>query len=148
MASFIQYRYFCMKQLIILMCALCLTACISRLSSPEISGHVINEKGEPLSHVEVGESVTGANGEFKLPEKRYYAFFLTELLLMEAPAVYVQKYVAKAGFQTCMLTYDNPYGGGQRAGAQWHVGKIVLQQAQAEDLAHEITDCRLKTEEK
>lgn len=137
-----------MKQLIIILYALCLTACISRLASPEISGHVINEQGEPLAHVQVGESLTDVQGYFNLPEKRYHAFFLTELLVMEAPAVYVQKHVTKAGFQTCMLTYDHPYGGGQRAGAQWRVGKIVLQSVHVSDLSHKIGDCRLKNEEK
>ena len=137
-----------MKQLIIILCALCLTACMSRLSSPEISGHIINEQGEPLAHVQVGDSLTDEQGYFNLPEQRYYAFFLTDLLAMEAPAVYVQKSVSKAEFQTCVLTYDNPYGGGQRAGAQWLVGKIILQRAHISDLQHQMSDCRLKNEEK
>ena len=114
------------SSLLILLIALSLTACISRLSRPEMTGQIIDEMNQPIPNVSVGESKTDKNGFFTLKEHRYNAFLLTEILVMEAPAVFVQEVVEKSGYQTCFLEYYNSYGGGQAKGAKWEVGQVVL----------------------
>ena len=137
-----------MKVLAVFILSFCLSACISRLSRPEMMGQIIDDTGHPIAKVQVGETVTDLQGYFSLDEQRYYAFLLTEILAMEAPMVYVQEHVSKVGYQSCFLTYYNPYGGGQRKGAKWQIGQIVLHaQLDASD-EHEITDCTEKNIEK
>ena len=91
-----------------------------------MTGQVIDSLNHPISGVKVGEVSTDQNGFFRLEERRYYAFLLTEILAMEAPALGVQESVEKAGFQTCYLQMFSSFGGGQSKGAKWEVGQIIL----------------------
>jgi hypothetical protein len=137
-----------MKLLCILTISFCLSACISRLSRPEISGHVIDEHGQPIAQVQVGETYTNLNGYFQLKEQRYSAFLLKEIMHMEAPPVFVQESVIKSGYQSCYLQYSHRFGGGQRKGAKWELGKIILQSNLNALGQSEIEDCTIKTQEK
>lgn len=110
---------------LVIMCFL-LTACISRLSRPEMRGVVVDEHQQPLANVQVGETLTNMHGEFKLPEQRYWAFLLKEIMYTEAPPVYVRENVIKVGYTPCHLEYWSRYGGGSRKGAQYVVGTIQL----------------------
>lgn len=111
--------------MIVIMCFL-LTACISRLSRPEIRGVIVDESQHPLIGVKVGETFTNAHGEFKLPEQRYWAFVLKEFMYREAPPVYVQENVIKAGYMPCQLKYYSKFGGGIAKGAQHLIGTVQL----------------------
>ena len=137
-----------MKVLCILAISFALSACISRLSRPEISGQVIDQFDQPLGQVKVGETQTDMQGNFRLKERRYAAFLLKEIMYMEAPPVFVQERLNKQGYQPCDLQYFNSHGGGQRKGAQWKVGKIILQSNLNTAKQDEIPDCTVKTQEK
>lgn len=115
-----------MKIIFILITCLSLSACISRLSRPLISGTVVDSEGRFLKDAHVGETQTDAYGRFSLKERRYYAFLFKEILYMEAPAVYVSEMVSLEGYRQCQIKYYNPRGGGQAKGAKWLVGQIVM----------------------
>ncbi len=115
-----------MKVLCILAISFCLSACISRLSRPEISGHVVDELGQPIANVRLAETQTDQNGYFLLKEQRYSVFLLKEMMQMEAPPVSFQVTLNKLGYQTCYLQYFNRFGGGQAKGARWEVGQVIL----------------------
>jgi hypothetical protein len=137
-----------MKLLCILTISLCLSACISRLSRPEISGQVVDGRGQPIAAVQVAETQTDQHGYFQLKEQRYSAFLLKEIMYMEAPPVFFQTTVIKFGYQPCYLHYFNRFGGGQRKGAQWKLGKIILQSNLNAQGQRGIDDCTVKTQEK
>ena len=63
-----------MKIFAIIMLCLALTACISRLSRPQMIGTVVNPAGQPLVGVKIGETVSDAQGYFSLKERRYNVF--------------------------------------------------------------------------
>ena len=134
-----------MKLLCIFTISFCLSGCISRLSRPEMTGQVVDTVGKPIANVQVGEVETDQNGYFQLKERRYYAFFLKEMMYMEAPPVFVRKRVFKPNFQTCDLQYFNRFGGGQRKGAKLVVGKVILHSSLNEKEQNEINDCDVKT---
>lgn len=122
-----------MKIIFILITCLSLSACISRLSRPLITGTVVDHEGRFLKDVQVGETQTDAFGYFSLKERRYYAFLFKEILYMEAPMLYVSEMVSLEGYRQCQIKYYNPYGGGQAKGAKWLVGQIVMSPFAHED---------------
>jgi hypothetical protein len=109
---------------------------------------VIDGRGQPIAYVQVGETQTNQNGDFQLKEQRYSAFLLKEIMYMEAPPVFVQETVTKPGYQSCSLQYFNRFGGGQRKGGKWQLGKIILQSNLNAQGQSEIPDCMIKTQEK
>lgn len=55
--------------------ALSLSSCISRLSSPQITGIIVDYDKKPVIGCKVGEAVTDNDGKFFLPEKRYNVLY-------------------------------------------------------------------------
>lgn len=147
---FINKKIYHMQMKVLCILAICfiLSACISRLSRPEILGQVIDEFDQPIALVQVGEAQTDMQGNFRLKERRYSAFLLKEIMYMEAPPIWVQERLNKQGYQQCYLKYFNSHGGGQRKGVQWDVGKIILQSNLNTAKQDEIHDCTVKTQEK
>ncbi|MFC3903604.1 hypothetical protein SAMN05421749_102406 [Acinetobacter marinus] len=115
-----------LKVLVLLCCCASLSACISRLSRPELTGQIVDRAQQPIAQVKVGEGYSDENGYFTLPERRYYAFLLKEIMMMEAPAMGFSELVEKAGYQSCQISYHSNYGGGAPKGASMALGKIVL----------------------
>jgi len=137
-----------MKLLYIFTISFCLTACISRLSRPEMTGQVVDESGQPIPLAQIGESISDDHGFFRLNERRYFAFLLKEIVYMEAPPVFVQEQVSKSGYQTCYLHYSHPFGGGQRKGAQLQLGQVMLNTNFNAKILNQFLDCTIKTQEK
>ena len=137
-----------MKLLCIFALSFSLSACISRLSRPEMTGLIVNYQGVPQAQVQVGEMTTDVTGQFKLKERRYYAFLVTEILYMEAPPIFVREQVSKSGYQTCYLQYRSSFGGGQPKGAKWEIGTVLLKQGADVPVTGKLQDCEVKKQEK
>ena len=101
-------------------------SCVSRMARPMLTGVIMDRQGRPLPDVRVGEALTDSNGCFYLEEIRYNRFFLTELFVMEAPPVYVEELVSKAGFKTDTIRLHSPFGGGAPKGTRWTVDTLRL----------------------
>lgn len=103
-----------------------LSSCVSRLARPEISGVIVTYDKKPVVGCKVGEVITGNNGRFVLPEQRYHAFMLTEMLVMEAPPLMVHEPIEKDGFEKDAISLFSSHGGGQRKGAKYNIDTIFL----------------------
>lgn len=101
-------------------------SCISRLRRPEITGVIVDYDKNPIANCKVGEVLTDKNGRFKLSEERYNAFFLTEIIAMEAPPLMVWEQVEKNGFEKDVISIYNTRGGGQRKGAKYEIDTVFL----------------------
>lgn len=116
-----------MKNLIYLLLTLAsLQSCVSRLRRPEITGVIVDYDKKPIANCKVGEVLTDKNGRFELPEKRYNAFFLTEIFAMEAPPLMVFEPIEKNGFVKDAVSIFHKWGGGQRKGAKHEIDTIFL----------------------
>ena len=115
-----------MKVFAIVMLCVALSACISRLSRPQMMGTVVNPAGQPLAGVQIGETVSDTQGYFSLKERRYNAFLLKELLYMEAPPLHISEAVILEGYQRCWINSSQPFGGGRAKGAVWSLGQVVI----------------------
>lgn len=110
------------------MILLLLGGCISRLSRPIITGVIVDDDHRPVASCSVGETVTAADGTFRLPEKRYRKFFLPELMIMEAPPLWVREAIVKEGFDPDYISIFSRFGGGQGKGAQYRMDTIYLRE--------------------
>ena len=108
---------------------LSLQSCISRLRRPEITGVIVDYDKKPIANCKVGEALTDKNGRFKLAEKRYNAFLLTEIFAMEAPPLMVFEPVEKEGFEQDAVSMYSTRGGGQSKGAKYEIDTIFLRRA-------------------
>ncbi|WP_316795504.1 hypothetical protein [Pedobacter agri] len=106
--------------------AISLQSCISRLARPEISGTILDYDNNPVVGCAVGETFTRQDGSFLLPEKRYYKFILSEIFMSEGPPLYVNESVEKKGFITDAITIFHKWGGGQSKGAKMSFGTVYL----------------------
>ncbi|TDG36440.1 hypothetical protein EZJ43_07940 [Pedobacter changchengzhani] len=111
-----------------ILCLLSITfgSCISRLSRPQITGTIVNYDKKPIKGCKVGEVLTDENGHFTLPERRYNAFLLTEIMVMEAPPLFVFEPIEKEGFESDVISMSNPFGGGKPKGAKSPIDTIFL----------------------
>lgn len=107
---------------------LCLSSCISRLSRPQITGIVVDYHRNPVAGCKVGETYTEKDGSFSLSEKRYNAFFLKEIFVMEAPPLMVHETIEKDGFVKDGISIFSKWGGGQPKGALYKIDTIFLKQ--------------------
>lgn len=112
--------------LLLALFALSLQSCISRLRRPEITGVIVDYDKKPIANCKVGEAITDENGKFKLPEKRYNTFFLTDMFAMEAPPLMVLEPIEKDGFEKDAVSIYSSRGGGQRKGAEYKIDTIFL----------------------
>jgi hypothetical protein len=103
-----------------------LVSCISRLERPEITGVVLDYKNKPIADCIVGETKTNNEGEFVLPEMRGNKFFLSEIIAMEAPPLFIHEAITKDGFESDAFVYFSRFGGGQSKGAKFNIGAIYL----------------------
>lgn len=95
-----------------------LSACVSRLARPAITGTILDYQNKPVAGFKIGEeTVTDANGKFYLKEIRYSKFFIPEMFYMEAPPIHYQEELKKEGFLTYNIEGFNRYGGGRAKGA-------------------------------
>lgn len=106
--------------------ALSLSSCISRLSRPHITGCIVDYDKKPVIGCKVGEAITDNDGNFILPEKRYNAFILTELMVMEAPPLMVFEPIEKKGFEKDAISMFSERGGGRIKGARYTIDTIFL----------------------
>ncbi|MEO5911322.1 MAG: hypothetical protein ABIP95_10565 [Pelobium sp.] len=101
-------------------------SCISRLSRPQITGVIVGYDKKPIKDCKVGETVTDNDGHFTLPEKRYNAFLLSEMMVMEAPPLFVYEHIEKEGFENDVISISSPFGGGKPKGAKSLIDTIFL----------------------
>ena len=135
-----------MKIFAIIMLCLALTACISRLSRPQMIGTVVNPAGQPLVGVKIGETVSDAQGYFSLKERRYNVFLLKELLYMEAPPLHISEPVRLNGYQGCWISLSQPFGGGRAKGATWSLGQVVIYPNLGQDAVKSLPICTIKSD--
>lgn len=119
-------RFIILIYLLLSLIALSLQSCISRLRRPEITGVVVDYDKNPIANCKVGEALTDKNGRFKLPEKRYNAFLLSEMFVMEAPPLMVFEPIDKEGYEKDAVSIYSKWGGGQRKGAKTVIDTIFL----------------------
>ena len=112
--------------LLLLLVIILPTSCISRLSRPEITGRILDFNGKPVENCIVGETKTDTNGYFRLPAKTHSAFILTELFIMEAPALMVNFNISKQGYELDRFEYFSGHGGGLSKDTKWNLDKIYL----------------------
>ncbi|TDQ08303.1 carboxypeptidase-like regulatory domain-containing protein [Pedobacter metabolipauper] len=105
---------------------LSLCSCVSRLSRPQITGVVVDYDKKPVAGCKVGEVFTNKDGRFTLPERRYNAFILSELMVMEAPPLMVHEPVEKNGYEKDAISMFSSHGGGQSKGAKYSADTIFL----------------------
>lgn len=108
------------------MLSISLGSCISRLSRPEITGVIVGYDKKPLKDCKVGEVLTDKDGHFTLPERRYNAFLLSEMFVMEAPPLFVFEPIEKEGFENDVISMSSPFGGGKSKGAKSPIDTIFL----------------------
>ena len=135
------------KTILFLLCflALSLGSCISRLSRPQITGVIVDYDNKPIMGCTVGEAITDKNGHFTLPERRYNAFLLTEMMVMEAPPLFVFEPIEKEGFEKDVISISNSRGGGQAKGAKYLIDTIFLKKNNQQfDLPSMLNDSRWK----
>ena len=106
--------------------ALGLNSCISRLARPQITGVVVDYENKPIMGCTVGEAFTDKNGHFTLSERRYNAFLLTEIMVMEAPPLFVFEPIEKDGFEKDVISISSPFGGGNPKGARYPMDTIYM----------------------
>ncbi len=106
--------------------SLMLCSCISRLARPEISGVIVDYDKNPVMGCKVGESVSDKNGHFMLSERRYNAFILTEIMVMEAPPLFVFELIEKNGFEKDAISIMQSFGGGKPKGAKYNIDTVFL----------------------
>lgn len=113
---------------IILICLslLFLSSCISRLARPEIRGTILDYNRHPVAECKVGETLTSKDGTFRLSERRYNKFLLSEMMIMEAPPLRVNERIEKEGFESDEIYLFNPRGGGSSRGAKYNIDTIFL----------------------
>ena len=116
------------KRIVFLSCILSLglSSCISRLARPQITGFVVDYDKKPIMGCQVGETLTDKNGRFILPERRYNEFLLTEMMVMEAPPLFVFESIEKDGFESDIIYMSSPFGGGIQKGAKYPMDTIFL----------------------
>ena len=116
------------RKIYFLLCLLSisLSSCISRLSRPEITGIVVDYDKKPVKYCKVGETFTDKDGHFTLPERRYNAFLLSEMMVMEAPPLFVFEPIEKEGFEDDVISMSHPFGGGKPKGAKSLMDTIFL----------------------
>lgn len=115
-----------LKILLLLFLMVSLSSCVSRLSRPAISGVIVDYDKKPVADCRVGETITDKDGKFYLTEKRYSKFFLSEMMILEAPPLYVMEPITKEGFKSDAISLFNPRGGGQAKGAKYQIDTIFL----------------------
>ena len=106
--------------------ALGLGSCVSRLSRPQITGVIVDYDKNPIAGCHIGETISDKNGHFILPERRYNAFLLTEIMVMEAPPLFVFEPIEKDGFESDIIYMSSPFGGGKQKGAKYPMDTIFL----------------------
>lgn len=127
--------------LLLLLLMASFSSCISRLSRPAISGVIVDYDKNPIADCRVGETTTDKNGKFYLTEKRYSKFLLSEMMIMEAPPLWVMEPITKAGFDSDAITLSNPHGGGQAKGAKYQIDTIFLKKVNQQfDVARLLAD--------
>ncbi|WP_165749295.1 hypothetical protein [Cellulophaga sp. Z1A5H] len=102
------------------------SSCISRLVRPALSGTIVDFNGNPIDSCLVGETVTDHNGNFYLKEIRKNYFFITEVLVMEAPPLFVREQISKANYTTTVFKNFNSRGGGAKKGTHWRLDTLHL----------------------
>lgn len=121
-------RKFKIRKAAFLLCLVSLSfgSCISRLSRPEITGTIVDYDKKPIKDCKVGETITDNDGHFTLPERRYNAFLLSEMMVMEAPPLFVFEPIEKEGFENDVISMSHPFGGGKPKGAKSPIDTIFL----------------------
>ncbi|MBC8988106.1 hypothetical protein H9X96_20320 [Pedobacter sp. N36a] len=119
-------EFFKLKILLLLLLVVSFSSCVSRLARPAISGVIVDYDKKPVADCRVGETTTDKNGKFYLTEKRYNKFLLSEMMVMEAPPIWVMEPITKEGFKSDAITFSNPRGGGQAKGAKYQIDTIFL----------------------
>ncbi|MCZ4245629.1 hypothetical protein [Pedobacter punctiformis] len=103
-----------------------LSACISRLARPAITGTIQDYQNKPVAGCKVGETMTDANGQFYLKEIRYNKFFIPEMFYMEAPPLHYMEKIEKEGFLNYSIEAFHRFGGGQSKGATANLDTIYI----------------------
>lgn len=101
-------------------------SCISRMQRPILKGTILDYDGNPVANCSVGETVTDKFGKYTLPEIRYNAFLLAEILTMEAGPVFIEEKISKKDFETDFVVGFNRYGTGTRKGTTWDMDTVFL----------------------
>lgn len=115
-----------MKIFAVSLIVLSLSSCVSRLSRPQITGVIVDYDKKPIAGCKVGETITDKDGNFTLSEKRYNAFILTEVMVMEAPPLMVFELIEKNGFEKDAISMFRARGGGKSKGAKYNIDTIFL----------------------
>ncbi len=114
------------KYTILFILLLAMYSCISRLSRPAISGILLTYDNQPIEGGRVGEGETDSQGRFFISEKRYTKFFLSELMVMEAPPLHVYEPIVFEGYEKDAIRLFNSRGGGQRKGSIYSIDTIYV----------------------
>ncbi|PVW14778.1 hypothetical protein [Marixanthomonas spongiae] len=107
----------------------CLSSCISRLERHALSGVVVDINKKPIENCAVGETKTDSAGHFFLPEIRRNQFFLSEVLIREAPPVMYTEPILRKGYKSKTIEFFHEYGGGIKKGAHRVLDTIYLVRA-------------------
>lgn len=118
---------------VLIIAILMLSSCLSRLIRPSLTGTIVDFDGNPIENCTVGSVKTNKDGYFKLSEIRKNRFLISEMMIMEAPPVFISEHVHKDGYEDEKIEIFHKYGGGLPKGTQWNLDSIHLMESSFDD---------------
>ena len=121
-----------LKSLVLISLGISSQSClVSRTACPNLSGYVYDANSKrPLEGCKVSSGIEGhqdtltdAQGYFRLPEKRYME---VSWIGMEAPPLRAAVSIRKDGYKMETIDLISSHGGGLSKGSHWVLDKVYL----------------------